>query len=143
MGISSAPGKRENTFAFHRRLIYFFCIMKTRWIHHASAPELPVVGRTVIAAFWPGRYYLVLTTQVDSSTPLRVFMRSMALQVPVENVRHERDTFMTHIFSCNKQGMYKAAEKPLYEKQHHSFFEALTGHRTTVDSLLEGRIQLE
>ena len=117
--------------------------MKARWINHTSSPELPVVGRSVIAAFWPGRYYLVLTTQVDTTTPLRVFLRSVALQVPIENVPHERDIYMTQIFFSNKQGKHKAAEKPLYEKQYSTLLEALNGHKTTVDSFLNGRIQMD
>ena len=117
--------------------------MKARWINHTSSPELPVVGRSVIAAYWPGRYYLVLTTQVDPSTPLRIFLRSVALQVPFDNVPHERDFYVTQIFNCNKQGSHKAAEKPLYEKEYPTFLEALNGHKKTVDSFLSGQIQLD
>ncbi len=116
--------------------------MKARWINHTSSPELPIVGRTVIATFWPGRYYLVLTTQVDSSTPLRVFLRSVALQVPYENVPHERDIYVTQIFNCSKLGSHKAAEKSLYEKEYPTFLEALNGHSKTVDSLLDGQLIL-
>ncbi len=117
--------------------------MKARWINHTSSPELPVVGRTVIATFWPGRYYLVLTTLVDSSTPLRVFLRSVALQVPYENVPHERDSYVTQIFHCSKQGSHKTAEKPLFEKEYLTFLEALNGHKTTIDSLLNGQLILD
>jgi hypothetical protein len=117
-------------------------IMKARWINHTSSPEPPVVGRTVIATYWPGRYYLVLTTQVDSATPLRMFLRSVALNVPVENVPHERDIFETRIFSCDKKGSHKTAEKPLYEREYRTFLDALNGHKKTVDSFLDGHIIL-
>ncbi len=115
MGIFAAGAERENPFAIHRRLIYFQPgNMKARWINHTSSPELPIVGRTVIATFWPGRYYLVLTTQVDSSTPLRVFLRSVALQVPYENVPHERDIYVTQIFNCKQAGFSQSRrEVPL------------------------------
>jgi hypothetical protein len=117
--------------------------MHTRWINHTSSPELPVVGRTVIATYWPGRYFLVLTTQVDSATPLRIFLRSVALKVAIENVPHERDIFVTQIYNCNKQGSHKAAEKPLFEREYFTFLEALNGHKKTVDMFLNGQLTLD
>lgn len=117
--------------------------MRTRWINHTPSPELPVVGRSIVATYWPGEYYLVSTTQEDSATPLRMFLRSVALQVPFENVPHEPDLFMTRIFNCNKRGWHKASEKPLYERQYSTFLEALNGHNETVDLFIKGHLKLD
>jgi hypothetical protein len=117
--------------------------MRTRWINHTSSPDLPLVGRAVIATYWPGRYYLVLTTQVDSATPLRIFLRSVALKVAFENVPHERDIFMTQIFKCNKQGSHKATEKPLYEGEYSTYLDALNGHNKIVESIVNGQLKLD
>jgi hypothetical protein len=117
--------------------------MRTRWINHTPSPELPNVGRTVIATYWPGQYYLVSTTQVDSSTPLRKFQRSVALKVAFEDVPHEPDIYLTRIFECDRQGSRKASEVPLYEREYSTFLKALNGHNETVDLLVEGQLILE
>ncbi len=115
--------------------------MRTRWINHDPSPELPVLGRTVIATYWPGQYYLVSTTLVDSRTPLRKFQRSVALKVSFENVPHEPDVFMTRIFKCDRQGSHRATENPLHERQYATLLEAMNGHNETVNLFLKGQLQ--
>jgi hypothetical protein len=117
--------------------------MRARWINHTPSPGLPVVGRTIIATYWPGQYFIVSTTEVESDTPLRKFQRSVALKVDFENVPNEPDIFMTRIFKCDKQGSHKAAEKPLYEREYPTYLEAMNGHNETVDLFVQDQLQLE
>jgi hypothetical protein len=117
--------------------------MRARWINHTPSPGLPEVGRTIIATYWPGQYYLVSTTEVESDTPLRKFQRSVALKIDFEKVPHEPDIFMTRIFKCDKQGSHNAAEKPLYEREYSTYLEAMNGHNETVDLFVQEQLQLE
>jgi hypothetical protein len=42
--------------------------MRARWVFNELTPELPGVGMTTVASWWPGKYWLVSTIQLDESS---------------------------------------------------------------------------
>jgi hypothetical protein len=45
-----------------------YFMMRARWVFQDLTPELPAVGMATVARWWPGKYYLVSTIQLDESS---------------------------------------------------------------------------
>jgi hypothetical protein len=109
--------------------------MNARWVSHTPSPNLPLVAQTIIAKWWPGRYYLVSTIKLDPSSLLSRLTRSLQTSELLENVAPGPDSFISQVFKCDKHGQPRSFDKPLYEKEYPTESEAKTGHNETVRRL--------
>jgi hypothetical protein len=114
--------------------------MKPRWILNDPSPGgLPRVGTTVIAKWWPGRYYLVSTIRMDGSSAERRLIQSLKTGVSFGEVGPQPDTFVTQIFKCDKHGMVKSFESPLLERHYSTLQEAEFGHQEAVAEFIRSK----
>jgi len=109
--------------------------MCARWVSHMSSPKIPLVAQTIIAKWWPGRYYIVSTNYLDPSSPLSRLTRSLETDELLENVAPGPDRFLTQVYRCDRYGMPRSFNKPLSEKEHSNQSSAKAGHDETVRAL--------
>jgi hypothetical protein len=115
--------------------------MHARWVLNFPTPELPGIGRAIIASWWPGRYYVVSTVQLDSFSPIAVLTRSLQQKVPFGKASPGPDKFITQVFKSDKDGMVASFDNPLYEQEYLDILAAQTGHKLVVSSLQQGRLK--
>lgn len=116
--------------------------MRARWVHHYPSPKSPVLGQALVASFLPGKYYLVSTIQLDSSSPLSRLTRSIDKGIAYQDVAPEPDGFVTGVFRCDKMGWAKSLDNPLYEREYSDLSQAECGHREIVELLAKGQLKL-
>jgi len=114
--------------------------MRARWVLHDESAKLPTVGRTIVAAWLPTRYYLVSTIQIDPSSPLMRLTRSIETGERYEEVGRGPEVFVTQVFKCDKHGWVKDFDNPLHEREYPDMALAKVGHKETVDLLSEDRL---
>jgi hypothetical protein len=97
------------------------------------SPKLPGVGRTVIAKWWPGKFYLVSTICMDGSSLEQRLIKSLQTKIPLNEVGPQPDKFLTQVFKCNKYGMVKSFDNPLLECEYTTIEAAKEGHQKAVE----------
>jgi hypothetical protein len=97
-----------------------------------AEPELPSIGTTLIAKWWPGRYLLVSTIRLDGTDDDARLISSLRTGCTYEDAPPLTDTFVTQVVRCSYLGIPASWSKPLYEKEYATLEEAKTGHRKAV-----------
>lgn len=116
--------------------------MRARWVLHRPSPEPPVVGQAIVARWWPGRYYLVSTIEMDQSSPLAKLTQSLIYGRAYGEALQEPSIFVTQVFKCDQDGLVRSFDNPFYEREYTDLSQAQTGHRETLRLLAEGRLKL-
>ena len=110
--------------------------MRARWVsERAHSP--PVLAATVVASWWPGRYFRVSTVETDLQWRDKMIKLSEGTGAPPP------PQCVTQIFFC--RGFWagytastKSLRNPLYEREYARKSEAGTGHREIVELLAAG-----
>ena|SRR5215475_4574420 len=106
-----------------------------RWIWQNRDPA-PQLAQTIIAGWWPGRYYSVLTWESLGATgqePMEKLLRSVGART--------RDEYLLVVFKVNRHWISKGDE-PLYQFSFQKKQEALDAHREVVRLLASGKRRL-
>lgn len=116
--------------------------MRARWSSHLhSVDELPKPAQTVVASWWPGRYYLISTIQLDTADPLAKLTESLETGTKFEDVPDEITGYVTQVFRCTRHLVVKSFDNPLYEQEYDSLQNATRGHEFIVQQLLNGSLR--
>jgi hypothetical protein len=96
--------------------------MKPKWIDEVGASPPTGVDSTVIARWWPGRYYRVSTIWInpDGDSPTKNILGATLPE------------FVTQVFACDRTGLRIDTNRPLYEVASATKDEALQQHRVAV-----------
>lgn len=114
--------------------------MRARWVLNDPSPELPLVGRAIVASWWPTVYHAVSTVQLDSASALARLTRSLVTGEYSSGPLPDR--FVTQVFRCDRQGWIKSFDHPLYEMEYADLLKAKPGHKEVVDLLGQGKLRL-
>lgn len=106
--------------------------MRPRWIEDDPAPKNGRIGTTVIARWWPGRYLLVSTIQLDGTSRLAQLTSSLETGLPFGKAPPLPERFVTQVFRCDKFGVARSFDHPLYEQEHATLSDAKVGHKDAV-----------
>jgi hypothetical protein len=101
-----------------------------------------MIGLTLIASWWPGRYYNVLTWMSDGTSAMERLTESIRQKKPFDEIKTASVSFQSTISRCDRMGVSeeKDIEEPVYRKSYASLEEARAGHGTIVDLVAAGRI---
>lgn len=114
--------------------------MRARWVlERPFAP--PVLAATVLARWWPGRYFRVSTVETDLKWRDKMIKLSGETGTPPP-------CYVTQVFSC--RGVWagyiasiKSLHHPLYEREYAERSEAEKGHREIVELLAAGKLKFQ
>jgi len=114
--------------------------MRCRWISERPCSH-PVVFATVVASWWPGRFYRISTVETDLQ------WREKMLRLAKETGAAPPPHFLTQVFYCRgaSTGYTAATESlrnPLYEREYAERSEAQHGHKQTVELLATGKLRI-
>jgi hypothetical protein len=114
--------------------------MRCRWISERPC-GYPVLFATVVASWWPGRYFRVSTVETDLQ------WREKMLRLAEGTRAAPPPQFLTQVFSCRGASTgytpaTKSLRNPLYEREYAERSEAEHGHRKTVELLAAGKLKL-
>jgi hypothetical protein len=121
-------------------IVYISTSKRIRWTQDLKLSGPGSIGHTIIATWWPGKYYLVMTIELDLNSPLARLTRSIkdspSKVIPYNEVEKVSNTFVTQIFKCDKSGWVKEhnPNSPLYEREYSEISQARLGHKETIDS---------
>ena len=117
--------------------------MKARWVSSNPSPSSPIIGETIIAKWWPSKYYKIMTWENDNSSPLALLTKSIKLNIKYEDVIPDTVTYITTVYPCNKSGIinYSNNSAPIYQKEYTNIQEAKDGHENII-KLIELGYQL-
>jgi hypothetical protein len=107
--------------------------MKPRWIVEEGAAPPGVVDSSVIARWWPGRFYKVFTIYLG-----RIEGRSNAIDLRMPGpdgklpAQSELPEFLTSVFKCDKHGILFDMDQPLFDNEAATKEDALRNHRVAV-----------
>ncbi len=113
--------------------------MRARWVLDLKSSHDDDVPRTLIASYWPGRYYVVETLFIDtasSNRPLSVLIRKI-------DPESAKDVYVTQVFNCDASGWPRSNEYVLHYAEYPDRERAIRGHRETVELLRKGRLPLK
>lgn len=117
--------------------------MKARWVQHNpfdNHDNPGIVGQAVVASYWPGRYYLVSTIELDSGSPLSRLTKSIETGVHLGDVIPGPNTFLTGIYRCDKFGFTRSYE-PLFANEWAERSDAKAGHDLIVSLFANGKLK--
>lgn len=115
--------------------------MRARWVSEINAGK-GTIGRTMVASFWPGKYYLVDTIHQKGDDPFRDLerlTRSLQTGAGFEEVTLA-DCFDTLVWRCSRDMIFTS--EVLYEQKYPNEEEAELGHQEVVRKLAQGRLKL-
>ncbi|MGH9932144.1 MAG: hypothetical protein ACREA9_23325 [Pyrinomonadaceae bacterium] len=113
--------------------------MKARWIAHLNPnPQLPIIGQTLVASWWPGRYYFISTIAGDPSSPMSRLTHAIEHGGSSEDAKPPQ-TYITGVFRSSKDFIPKSSD-PLYEREYADLESARSGHAEIVSLLEQGRL---
>lgn len=112
--------------------------MRARWVSENPSPKFPVVGEAMVASFWPGKYYLVMTMHVEGNELVERLTQTIETGVPFEEVT-VADYFETSVLRCNWDLTHS---RGVYERRYPNLEEAKLGHEAIVRLLAQGRLKL-
>jgi hypothetical protein len=90
------------------------------------------IGTTVIASWWPGQYGVVSTISVEGTSHLARLVSSLESGVPYDEASPLPERFFTQVVACDKHGVARSWDNPLFEREYATREEAEVGHRDTV-----------
>jgi hypothetical protein len=114
--------------------------MRARWVSERVCSP-PVLFATVVASWWPGRFFRVSTVQTD------IQWRDKMIKMAEGKGTEAPPNFLTQVFSCGGAlASYTASTNslrhPRYEREYAEKSEAEKGHRQTVELLAAGKLKL-
>lgn len=112
--------------------------MKARWVLPNPDPRPPLIAQALVASWWPGRFYLVSTVLLDSSSALQRLTHTLTHGGSFENAKPP-EVYVTGVFRSNKEFVVKSLD-PLYEREYSDLEAAQTGHAEIVGLLEQGRL---
>lgn len=113
--------------------------MRARWAqNHYESPKLPIVQQTLIASWFPWKYYFVSTIQLDTSSPLSKLTRSIEKKISYKDVPVEIIGYVTQIFRCDNNGVVTSFDKPIFEREYSDLSKAIDGHNDAVKKFTKG-----
>lgn len=126
--------------------------MRARWVSEiinagdgtvvdrgGSGTASVVVFSTMVASFWPGKYFLVSTSHVEGNNPLERLTLSMKTGARFEEVTMA-DYFSTLVWRSSRD--MTLTSEVLYEQKYPNVEEAKVGHQKIVGELAQGRLKL-
>jgi hypothetical protein len=115
----------------------------SRWMKDVSPTDPHAVGSTVIASWWPGRFYRVLTTDMNAAGTTEGMMslsRQLHEEFP-EKLGPAPDCFVTVVHRTDRNGVPKKAES-YCGVEFQSKQEAVLGHSLIVHALAHSEKRL-
>jgi hypothetical protein len=114
--------------------------MRARWVSERVCSP-PVLFATVVASWWPGRFFRVSTVQTD------IQWREKMIKMSEGKGTQAPPNFLTQVFRCRgAPASYTASvdslRHPLYEREYGEEADAEKGHRQTVEFLAAGKLKL-
>ena len=111
--------------------------MKARWASNNPSPSLTIIGETIIAKWWPWKYYKIMTWENDNSSPLALLTKSIEHNIKYEDVISNAVTYVTTIYPCNKSGIinYSKNPAPIYQREYDNLQDARNGHENVIKSM--------
>jgi hypothetical protein len=114
--------------------------MRARWVSERVCSP-PVLFATVIASWWPGRFFRVSTVETD------IQWREKMHKLSGDTGTSPPPCCLTQVFLCRGAlASYTASinslRHPLYEREYAEKSEAENGHRQTVELLAAGKLKL-
>jgi len=106
-----------------------------RWTWENPDPA-PRLAHTIIASWWPTRYYVVGTIEhlrATGDAPILKLTRSIAKG-------DVRDEYIVQVFKCNRDGMPRSWDDPYYECSYGNGQQALEAHREVVRLLASAKL---
>ena len=122
--------------------------MRARRVFDFPVEDPNCVGRTIVATWWPGRNYQVLTLRLDGNTAIERLTRCLEQGVPYIEAKPAPERFLTRVSRCDIKVLtftepgYDPLADPLYERKYPDVEEAKIGHTETVGLLATGRLKL-
>jgi len=109
--------------------------MHVRWAqNYYERPELPVVQQTLIASWLPWKYFFLSTVQFDASSHLaKITGCPKTRDIPGEIIG-----YVTQMFRCDKNGIVRSINKPLFEREYSDLSKAIDGHKEVVKKFAKG-----
>lgn len=108
--------------------------MRARWVRHHDA-RLPSVASTLIGRWPPGSCYWVNTLEIRLSTdedPMSRLLREVPGSDP-------SDRWVTQVFKCDRSGLPRMDDKPVYQREHFDIRQAKCAHDDVVRQLRDGQ----
>jgi hypothetical protein len=114
-----------------------------RWITNVDLSDPDAVGYTIIAGWWPTRYYRVLTTgmKVAGATEGTALLTRQLHERFPDECGPARDYFVTVVHRTNRYGIPRKSDSD-FEVEFHSREEAVLGHSQVVQALGQGKRHL-
>jgi hypothetical protein len=106
--------------------------MRARWVKEVPILRSGSIGHTIVASWWPWKFYLVMTMDLRSDAALFAAANAVARSVG----EPERPNCVTGVFRCDALGGSKG--EALYEREYATQGEAERGHREIVGLLAAG-----
>jgi hypothetical protein len=107
-----------------------------RWITHNPNLDENQVGQTIIAHWFPGRFYLVQTILFvpDNDSSLSKLIGNITGKDSRFNPESQTPYWVTNVVRCTKDGLGDyGLEDPLYETNYPTRDEAVIGHQLAVE----------
>ena|ERR1035437_2119358 len=112
--------------------------MSARWIRECLPYAEQLIGHTIVASWWPGRYYCVLTFRSDTSSAEGKLIYALQNKTTFEDVPNATLGYATIVNRCDKYGI-GISKTPLYECEYKGLSEAEGGHKQAVEMIASGR----
>lgn len=120
--------------------------MRARRVFELPVEDPDCIGRTIVASWWPGRNYQILTFRLDDNTALGQLSRSLEQGVPFAEAKPGPERFVTIVSKCDKDDlaftMSDPFDGPLYEREYSDELQARAGHTETVNLMALGRLKV-
>jgi hypothetical protein len=113
--------------------------MAARWTKECLPYAEKLIGHTIVASWWPGRYYCVLTFRSDTTGPQGKLIYALENKTKFEDVGFAILGYATTVNRCDKCGI-ATSKTPLYEREYKELSEAEAGHKEAVELIASGRL---
>ncbi|MGH9931604.1 MAG: hypothetical protein ACREA9_20545 [Pyrinomonadaceae bacterium] len=108
--------------------------MKARWIAHLNPnPQLPIIGQTLVASWWLGRYYFVGTITAGGTSAMSRLTHALKYGGSFEDA-NPPEYYVTGIFRSSKDFIVKSRD-PLFERTYTEVKAAREGHAEVLRAL--------
>ena len=108
--------------------------MRPRWIWDDPEPDAARLALTVIAHWWPGRYLLVSTVRLGGAltSPTTRLLSALQTGTSYTDAPPLPEGFVTQVVRCDRYGIARSWDNPLFEREYATRQEAEIGHREAV-----------
>src|SRR5258708_38958125 len=113
--------------------------MSARWIREDVPCDENQAGATIVASWWPGRYYYVRTFRRDTSTDEGKLLYAMQNKTTFENVPYAILGYTTLVYRCDKYGI-GTSKTLLSGGEYKELSEAQAGHKKAVEMIAAGKL---